>query len=87
MEIYKLRRNAILLDFACIAVAMVVLYLASKQLLPQWALITGAVIGLEFALDRTTWNKLLIYAAMIIVVAIPAVLGMILLKTNGEKNN
>ena len=46
---------------------------------------TGAVIGLEFALDRTTWNKLLIYAAMIIVVAIPAVLGMILLKTNREK--
>ena len=48
-------------------------------------LMTGAVIGLEFALDRTTWNKLLIYAAMIIVVAIPAVLGMILLKTNREK--
>jgi len=45
MEIYKLRRNAILLDFACIAVAMVVLYLASKQLLPQWALITGAAIA------------------------------------------
>lgn len=41
---------------------------------------TGAVIGLEFALDRTTWNKLLIYAAMAIVVAIPAVLGMIILK-------
>ena len=49
-------------------------------------LMTGAVIGLEFALDRTTWNKLLIYVAMIIVVAIPAVLGMILLKTNGEEN-
>ena len=47
-------------------------------------LMTGAVIGLEFALDRTTWNKLLIYAAMVIVVAVPAVLGMILLKTNRE---
>ena len=50
------------------------------------AMALGAVIGLEFALDRTTWNKLLIYAAMMIVVAIPAVLGMILLKTNGEEN-
>ena len=49
-------------------------------------LMTGAVIGLEFALDRTTWNKMLIYAAMIMIVAIPAVLGMILLKTNGEEN-
>lgn len=49
-------------------------------------LMTGAVIGLEFALDRTTWNKLLIYAGMILVVAIPAVLGMILLKTNRENN-
>ena len=47
-------------------------------------IMTGAVIGLEFALDRTTWNKLLIYAAMIIIVAIPAVLGMILLKRNRE---
>ncbi len=45
MEIYKLRRNAILLDFACIAVAMVVLYLASKQMLPQWALIAGALVA------------------------------------------
>ena len=45
MEIYKLRRNAILLDFACIAVAMVVLYLAYRQLLPQWALIVGTVIA------------------------------------------
>lgn len=45
MEIYKLRRNAILLDFACIAVAMVVLYMAYRQLLPQWALIVGTVIA------------------------------------------
>ena len=48
-------------------------------------LMTGAVIGLEFALDRTMWNKLMIYAAMIIVVAIPAVLGMILLQKNREE--
>ena len=42
-------------------------------------LITGAVIGLEFALDRTMWNKLLIYIVMIGTVAIPTTLGMILL--------
>lgn len=46
MEIYRLRRNAILLDFACIAVALVVLFLASKQQLPQWALIAGALVAL-----------------------------------------
>lgn len=39
----------------------------------------GAVIGLEFALDRTMWNKLLIYLGMIAVVAVPAALGMTLL--------
>ena len=42
-------------------------------------LMVGAVIGLEFALDRTMWNKLLIYTGMVIAVAIPAALGMILL--------
>ncbi len=47
-------------------------------------LMVGAVIGLEFALDRTTWNKLLIYAAMILAVAIPTVLGLILLKKKNQ---
>ena len=47
-------------------------------------LMVGAVIGLEFALDRTTWNKILIYAAMIVTVAVPAALGLRLLR-NGEK--
>lgn len=42
-------------------------------------LMVGAVIGLEFALDRTNWNKFLVYALMIITVSIPAVLGMKLL--------
>lgn len=42
-------------------------------------LAVGAVIGLEFALDRTTWNKILIYILMIVVVGIPAGLGMKLL--------
>ena len=37
------------------------------------------VIGLEFALDRTTWNKILIYLGMILTVSIPAGLGLKLL--------
>ena len=40
----------------------------------------GILVGLEFALDRTTWNKILIYAGMIVTVAVPAALGMIMLK-------
>ena len=42
-------------------------------------LMVGAVIGLEFALDRTTWNKILIYILMIVTVGIPAGLGLKLL--------
>ena len=42
-------------------------------------LFVGIVIGLEFALDRTTWNKILIYIGMIISVGIPAGLGLKLL--------
>lgn len=40
----------------------------------------GIAIGLEFALDRTTVNKILIYAVFILVIFTPAVLGMILRK-------
>jgi len=43
-------------------------------------IMVGIVIGLEFALDRTTWNKILLYAAMIITVSVPAILGFRLLK-------
>lgn len=43
-------------------------------------LMVGIVLGLEFALDRTTWNKLLIYAIMILTVAAPAVMGLKLIK-------
>ena len=46
-------------------------------------LMVGILIGLEFALDRTTWNKVLIYAGMILTVAVPAALGLKLL--NSEK--
>lgn len=42
-------------------------------------LMVGIVIGLEFALDRTAWNKILIYILMIITVSVPAALGLKLL--------
>jgi steroid 5-alpha reductase family enzyme len=48
-------------------------------------LMIGIVIGLEFALDRTTWNKFLLYAAMIIAVSVPAVLGFRLLRTEKKE--
>ena len=40
----------------------------------------GAVIGIEFAIDRSDINNLLLYAAMILVILIPVVLGLILLQ-------
>ena len=49
-------------------------------------LTVGIVLGLEFALDRTTWNKMLLYAVMILTVAVPAVLGLRLLKKGTEGN-
>ena len=48
MELYKLRRNAIIYDCVCIAIAMVVLFLAHRQLLPHWALIVGALLAAAF---------------------------------------
>ena len=50
-------------------------------------LMVCAVIGLEFALDRTTWNKILIYILMIISVSIPAGLGLTLLSTGKGKKD
>ena len=50
-------------------------------------LMVGAVIGLEFALDRTTWNKIVIYALMILSVSFPAALGMHLNYIRGTKQN
>ena len=47
-------------------------------------LMIGIVLGLEFALDRTNWNKILLYAAMIATVAVPAVLGLRLLGRAGK---
>lgn len=45
----------------------------------------GAVIGLEFALDRTTWNKILLYVLMIVVTGIPAALGMTLINNKKKE--
>ena len=47
-------------------------------------LMVGIVLGLEFALDRTTWNKFLLYAVMILTVAAPAVMGLRLLNKDTE---
>ena len=44
----------------------------------------GAVIGLEFALDRTKWNKILIYILMIAFVSFPVWLGLKMLKGGKE---
>ena len=38
--------------------------------------VIGIAVGLEFALDRTTINKILIYAGYVLVVAVPVVLGI-----------
>ncbi len=43
---FRMCKRALLLDFACIIVSMVVLYLAHKALLPVWALVTGALVAL-----------------------------------------
>lgn len=45
-EGFKLCKRALVLDFMCIAVSMMVLFLAYKQLLPYWALVTGALVAL-----------------------------------------
>ena len=37
-----------LLDFVCIALAIAVLYVANKQMLPQWLVIIGAILAAVF---------------------------------------
>ena len=44
----------------------------------------GIAVGLEFALDRTTFNKIVIYAAYCAVMAVPVTLGL-LLRGSGRK--
>ena len=44
----KLIKRAMILDFVCIAVALIVLYTAHKGILPYWELITGALVAVAF---------------------------------------
>lgn len=44
----KLIKRAMILDFVCIAIALIVLYTAHKGILPYWGLITGALLALAF---------------------------------------
>ena len=41
-------------------------------------LAVAIAVGLEFALDRTTFNKILIYIAYVLVMAVPVTLGILL---------
>ena len=47
-------------------------------------LAAGLAVGLEFALDRTTWNKLLIYALYVLVISVPVTLGLRLRKKESD---
>ena len=70
-----------------LAVGVVLAFVRGRKRKPRLAiaalisvpLMIGIVLGLEFALDRTTWNKMLIYAAMILTVGAPALMGLQLL--------
>ena len=75
-----------------LALGVIIAVLRSKMSKPVLAIaaiislpiMTGAVIGLEFALDRTTWSKIMIYILMCIIVTVPAVLGIKLLKSGHD---
>ena len=70
-----------------LAVGVVIAFVRGRKQKPRLAiaalislpLMVGIVLGLEFALDRTTWNKMLLYAIMILTVAAPALMGLRLL--------
>ena len=40
------------------------------------AAMVGIAVGLEFAIDRTDWNTILLYSAYVLVVAVPVTLGL-----------
>jgi hypothetical protein len=44
-------------------------------------LMVGIVIGLEFALDRTRTNPVLVYCGMVLAVGIPAAIGLLEIRT------
>lgn len=75
-----------------LAIGVVIAYVRGRNQKPRLAvaalislpLMVGIVLGLEFALDRTTWNKILLYAIMILTVAVPAGMGLKLLNKETE---
>ena len=75
-----------------LAIGVVIAFKRGRKRKPRLAiaalislpLMVGIVLGLEFALDRTTWNKLLLYAIMILTVAAPAAMGLRLLDKETE---
>ncbi len=46
MDYKSLRKRALFTDIVCIAIAGCVLYLGSKSMLPNWALIVGLALAL-----------------------------------------
>ena len=46
----------------------------------------GLCVGLEFALDRTTFSKLLIYIAYILLISAPVAMGIMLRKASSPKS-
>ena len=45
----------------------------------------GGVLGLEFAIDRSGWNRFLLYGAMIVVVLIPFAAGCLMIRRNKQR--
>ena len=55
---YKMVKQALLLDFACIAVAGAVLYFTYNDLLPIWVQIAGALVAMVLlVLSFSTYRK------------------------------
>ncbi len=48
-------------------------------------LAAGIGVALEFALDRTSFNKILIYVVFVLVITVPVILGMKLRKLQGRE--
>ena len=68
--------------FACMFATALIVYAArcgKKQVITAvavCALVTGGAVGLEFMIDRSSVSSLLLYAAYILLVALPARLGL-----------
>ena len=68
--------------FACMFVAPMIIW--GRRCGKTWlwttiavcALAIGGAVGLEFMIDRSGWNRLVLYAAYAVLMAVPAVLGL-----------